>query len=225
MMELSSKYVIHTVGPGDTVQSLGQLYNVEWTQIVSVNGLEYPFIDDDMYINENLNNDFVAKVGSKLIIPTNDIDIPIKHNNTSDEVENYAFGADLDIYSFNESPVLSLEEVGELSDDNHGDILVCSGLKNLRQQLITRLGTPKGALLLHPEFGSNITDYIGKRMTTELLTKIKLEVQECLLSDFRVSGVSNITVIGKDSSIYIECFIQPIEPYDSNIRISHTFTS
>ena len=123
-----------------------------------------------------------------------------------------------------EHHVINLEVEGQLTDDNKGDIKLSEGINNLRQQLVIRLGTPKGALLLHPEFGSNITDYIGKRITVELLTKIKLEVQECLLGDFRVLGVSDVTVVGKNSGVYVECFVQPIEPYSTPFRLSQTFT-
>ena len=43
----TSQYVVHTVGAGDTIQAIGDLYGVDWTELVVVNGLEYPYIDDD----------------------------------------------------------------------------------------------------------------------------------------------------------------------------------
>lgn len=222
---MSSQYMVHTVGAGDTIQSIGLLYGVDWTELVEINGLEYPYIDDDLYINENESIDGVAKVGSKLVIPTLGINIPNKTNNSSSEVEKYAFGCDLDLFSLEETTnqVINLEVEGQLSDDNIGDIKLSEGVANLRQQLTTRLGTQKGSLLLHPEFGSNITNYIGAKITVELLNKIKLEVQECLLEDFRVAGVSDITVVGRDKGIYIECFIHPIEPYSSPFRLIHYY--
>lgn len=223
---MASQYVIHTVGAGDTIQAIGLLYGVDWTELVTINGLEYPYIDDDLYINENESLDGVAKIGSKLVIPTAGINIPNKTNNSSEEIEKYAFGSDLDLFSLEETEthVVNLEVEGQLTDDTKGDIKLSEGIANLRQQLILRLGTPKGALLLHPEFGSKIYRYIGKRITVELLTKIKLEVQECLLGDFRVLGVSNITVVGKNRGIYVECFVHPIEPYSTPFRLSQTFT-
>lgn len=224
---MASQYTMHTVGAGDTIQSIGLLYGVDWTELVTINGLEYPYIDDDLYINENKDIDGVAKIGSKLVIPTAGINIPNKTNNSSKEIEKYAFGCDLDLFSLetSESAVVNLEIEGELTNDNKGDIKLSEGIVNLRQQLVIRLGTPKGALLLHPEFGSHIHEYIGKRITVELLTKMKLEVQECLLGDFRVLGVSDITVIGKNSGVYVECFVQPIEPYSVPFRLSHTITN
>lgn len=222
---MASQYVVHTVGAGDTIQAIGLLYGVDWTELVEINGLEYPYIDDDLYINENESLDGVAKIGSKLVIPTPGINIPNKTNNSSVEVEKYAFGCDLDLFSLEETQnhTINLEVEGQLTDDNKGDIKLSEGIANLRQQLTIRLGTPKGSLLLHPEFGSNILSYVGARTTVELLNKIKLEVQECLLGDFRVLGVSNITVIGKDRGIYVECFIHPTEPYSSPFRLSHYY--
>ena len=222
-----SQYIIHTVGMGDTIQSIGLSYGVRWEEIVQVNGLEYPYIDDNLYINEYNEVDSVAKVGSKLVIPTPGIKIPVKSNNSSKEMEEYIFGVDLDLFSsfLESSSVMRLEIEGELSHNQKGDLKLSSGIDNLRQQLIIKLGTPKGSLLLHPEFGSRINDFVGKKITIETLTKVKLEVQECLLGDFRVSGISDLSVIGKDGGIFVECIIHPIESYPSAFRLSHLFKS
>lgn len=222
---MPSQYTVHTVGAGDTIQSIGELYGVEWTELVTINGLEYPYIDDDLYINENSNLDEVAKIGSKLVIPTPGLQIPNKTNNSSKEIEKYAFGCDLDLFSTEETEnhVVNLETQGQLSDNLKGDIKLSEGINNLRQQLIIRLGTPKGALLLHPEFGSSILSYIGKRTTVEVLTEVSLEIQECILGDFRVKGVSDIQAAFKDHGIHVECIIHPIEPY-SAFRLGHTYT-
>lgn len=222
---MSSQYIVHTVGAGDTIQSIGMLYGVDWTELVSINGLEYPYIDDDIEINEHQNIDSVAKIGSQLVIPTPGINIPVKTNNSTQEIEKYAFGCDLDLFSEEQSQnhVVNLEVQGQLTDDQHGDIKLAEGVENLRQQLIIRIGTPKGALLLHPEFGTNILDYIGRKTTVELLIKIKLEIQECLLGDFRVLSVENIQAVFKDHGVFVDCVIHPVEPY-SVFRLSHLFT-
>lgn len=222
---MASQYIVHTVGAGDTVQSIGLLYGVDWTELVNINGLEYPYIDDSIELNEYENIDSVAKIGSKLVIPTTGLNIPQKTNNSSEEVEKYAFGCDLDLFSMEESEnhVVNLEVEGQLTDDTKGDIKLSEGIANLRQQLIIRLGTPKGALLLHPDFGTHLLDYIGKRTTVELLTKIQLEIQESLLGDFRVLGVSDISVIFKDHGVFVDCVVHPIEPY-SVFKLSHVFT-
>lgn len=222
---MASQYIVHTVGAGDTIQAIGDLYGVSWTELVTINGLEFPFIDDDLYINENESIDGVAKIGSKLVIPTVGLHIPNKTNNSSSEVEKYAFGCDLDLFTLEETEnhVVNLESQGQLTDNSKGDIKLSEGINNLRQQLIIRLGTSKGALMLHPEFGSNLMKYIGKRTTVETLTEVSLEIQECLLGDFRVKGISDIVVAFRDHGIRVECIIQPIEPY-SPFSLGHTYT-
>lgn len=220
---MASQYIVHTVGVGDTIQSIGLLYDVDWTELAIVNGLEYPYIDDSIELNEYANVDTVAKVGSKLVIPTKGLNIPKKTNNIADEIEKYAFGCDLDLFSFDTSKVVNLEIEGQLTDDGRGDIKLSEGMENLRQQLIIRLGTPKGSLLLHPDFGTHILDYIGKRVTKELLIKIKLEVQECLMGDFRVLGVDDVEVVFRDHGVFVECVVQPIEPY-SVFKLSYVFS-
>lgn len=221
----TSRYIVHTVGAGDTIQSIGALYGVDWTELVTVNGLEYPFIDDDIIDNEHELIDSVAKIGSKLVIPTPGLNIPIKTNNSADEVEKYAFGCDLDLYSLSETEnhIINVETDRQLSDNGKGDVRLAEGINNLRQQLTTRLGTYKGTLLLHPEYGSKLMDYIGKRTTVEVLTEVSLEVQECLMEDFRVQGVSEVNCSFQEHGIYVSCIIIPIPPY-SPFKLSDTFT-
>lgn len=222
---MATQYSMHTVGVGDTIQSIGDLYGVPWTDLVVINGLEYPYIDDTLIDNDYKFVDTVAKVGSKLLIPSTGIVVPVKTNNTSSEIEKYAFGCDLDLFSSEKTinGVINLENEGQLTDDNKGDIKLSEGIENLRQQLVLRLGTPKGALLLHPEFGSNLLDFIGKKVTLEVLTDVKLEIQECLLGDFRVNGISDIEVAFKSGGIRVECVIHPIEPYSSPFLLGHTY--
>jgi LysM repeat protein len=237
---MKARYMTHTVNPGDTIQSIGATYNVDWTKLVIVNGLMYPFIDSEINSHEFDNTDEVAKIGSRLVIPTTGIHIPKKTNNLSEELENYTFGCDLDLYSTETSynGVTNLEALGVLNAGSDGDILLSEGINNLRQQLITRLGTPKGTLMMHPEWGCNLINMIGGKVTMERLIKIKLEVQECVLGDFRVLGVSDIRAVFKNSdgadgsngilnshgrAIFIDFIVHPVEPY-SVFRVGKTFS-
>ena len=83
---MSSQYLTHTVGIGDTIQSIGTMYGVDWTELVAINGLEYPYVDDDLYLNEHQDIDKVAKVGSVIVIPTIGLKIHVKTNNSSEEL-------------------------------------------------------------------------------------------------------------------------------------------
>lgn len=219
------QYVTHVVTDGDTIQSIGLFYNVNWTEIVTLNGLNYPYVVTDLYDTEFTYQNDVAKIGTKLLIPNN-LTVPVKSIGSSKEIEKYAYGSDLDLYTTERSVFgnTNLESEGQLTDDGEGDVLLVQGLDNLSQQLITRLGTEKGSLLLHPEYGSNLLSYVGKKILKEQLIDIKLEVQECLLSDFRVQSVGKIDVWFKDTSTRVEAEVYPIEPYSKPFLLGATFT-
>lgn len=219
-----AQFTTHIVGAGDTIQMIGNKYNVDWTEIVNLNGLEYPYVSADNVETEYSNIDTVAKIGSKLIIPTDGLNVPYRTNTSSSEVELYAFGGDLDLFTAEAGEnynVVNLEIAGQLTDDA-GDLKLATGIDNLKQQLIIRLGTEKGALLLHPEFGSDIIKTIGAKVTPELLTQVKLEVAECLTGDFRVKSVNNIAVAYSSGKIHVDCDVTPIAPY-STFTLSHTY--
>lgn len=218
---MSSQYITHIIAEGDTIQSIGVLYNVDWTEIATINGLEYPYVNSQ--IDAQKDNSDVAVIGETLVIPSQGVVIPHRTGNSVDELESYTFGGDLCLFS--QKTTLNLEDQEkELCDNSEGDLLLVEGLNNLHQQLLIRLGTPKGTLVLHPEFGSNLTSYIGRKVTSELLTEISLEVQECILSDFRVKEISNLDVEFKDGGIHIEATIIPISPY-SSFKLTYTYTS
>lgn len=237
---MKSRYITHTVNPGDTIQAIAMMYGVDWTTLSVINGLNYPYIDSVINSTQYENTDEVAKVGDRLVVPTKGLQIPIKTNNSLEEIEKYAFGGDLDLYSsVTTNNVTNLESLGELDADGaNGDILLAEGIGNLRQQLITRLGTPRGSLMLHPEYGCDILRYVGGKATFENLKKIMLEVQECILSDFRVVGVSDIrssfkypdesqrmnaSSIKSVKGVFVDCIVHPIEPYQV-FRLGKTFT-
>ena len=236
---MKARYLTHLVAMGDTIQSIGMMYNVDWTKLVIINGLEYPYIDSSLD-TPYADNDTVAKIGSRLVIPTKGIHIPQKSNNSSEELERYTFGSDLDLFStlIDNHGVSNVESLGILTaDEETGDVALCNGISNLRQQLIIRLGTPKGSSLMHPDWGCDLLKYVGGKVTMERLIKIKLEVQESLMGDFRVLGVSDMRAIFKyaggdkgtnglahsaTKGVFIDFVVHPIEPY-SVFRLSKTF--
>lgn len=238
---MRSKYLTHTVALGETLQIIGQIYGVDWTKIAIINGLEYPYIDSNLNSSEFEDTDEVAKIGSRLVIPTRNMHVPNKTNNSAEELERYTFGSDLDLFSdsTNNNGVTNVESLGILNaDETTGDVLICNGISNLRQQLIIRLGTPKGSLLMHPEWGCDLLSYIGRTMTMERLIKIKLAVQECVLGDFRVLGISDMRAefkgaqgmqgangitYAKGKAVFIDFIVHPIEPY-SVFRLAKTFS-
>lgn len=210
-------YKIHVVGPGDTIQAIGDVYGVDWTQIAMVNGLVYPYINTEPESGDNYIPEGVATIGRSLMIPEGRLIFPVRVNDGVMDVERYILGADLDIYSYVESDhnVIRIGETGELLDNMKGDLLLAEGVRNLRQQLVTRLGVPKGTLLLHPEYGSDILQYIGKPITPELLINVKLCIQECLLRDSRVEGLTGLKASSDGTKIHAQCIVHAVEPFGS----------
>ena len=84
----------------------------------------------------------------------------------------------------------------------------------MSQSLRIRLGTPKGSLPLHPEFGSNILRFIGKKMNADTLTKIRLDIQETILADDRVYGVGSVKANFDSGVLRVLAEVKPIDPYE-----------
>lgn len=222
---MATEYIVHTVTDGDTLQSIALKYGVNWQDIADLNGLESPYIDTSIQFNESRYTDTVAKLGSKLVIPSEGLTFGNRENNTSEELAKNALGTDLDIYSYEMGDnynVVNLEIKGQLTDNGKGDLRLAEGLSNLKQQLIIRLGTTKGSLPLHPEFGSNLVNFIGLRVTSQLLIKTRLEIRETLLTDPRVLQVGKIDVAYKDKAVHVSCNIVPIQPYPT-FTLEHTY--
>lgn len=206
-------YTTHVVRAGDSLQKIAIVYGIDnWQEIAYFNKLDYPYIVDEVTFISDKN---VARVGSILYIPNYDYSTSPRIDEITDEkMEEQAYGCDLDIYSAvdDNGKAQNLETKGELASTNN-DLRVVKGISNLKQQLQIRLSTPKGSLMLHPEYGCDITNMVGLKGTTENLMKMMLTVQECLLQDFRVTGIENLSITNDEDMILIECDIHPIAPY------------
>lgn len=197
---------------GETIQSIGRKYNLPWQSIAEANELEYPWVDAEDINSDYKDNARVAKVGTTILIPTADT-IAYTYNEEITNINEQVLGADLDIFSELWEDVHNMEDGGLLTDDLNGDLLIATGINNLRQQLLLKLQTEKGSLALHPDFGTNLVRYIGSRITQELLTKIALEIRKAIISDPRVKSMSDITMYHEGSTIQASFVVYPIEPY------------
>lgn len=172
---------------GDTIQKfaareLGDA--TRWPEIAWINNLLPPYITDD----KRRVSDRVALAGSILLVPA---------------PQQYV-GARID-------PDLVFERDcalprGLLEDDGKGDIAVAAGRENLRQQLTHRISTEKGSLLFHPDYGCNARRLVGKINTPAAAALGAQYVKSALLSDFRVSKVTEAkaTVVGDRLSVDAE---------------------
>lgn len=205
-------YKTHIVSEGDSIQRIALSYGIEdWREIVRFNKLDYPYIGNYGEIYEGN----VAVTGNTILIPSYDYVVsPLVSDISMPTMEELAYGTDLDLYTeTDESTIHNFDIKGELSGNESLDLRLVTGIKNLTQQLTTKLATPKGLLWLHPEWGCNLKKYIGRKGSLENLTKMRLMAQEAILEDNRVSAIENLTLNKTSTRIIITCDIYPISPY------------
>lgn len=195
------------IQPGDTIQSVAQqlLGNADqWTEIVSYNNLKFPYIS-------SAPSDGALSVGDELLIPNDSYEI-LPENLSKNEKESITatvLGVDLDLTKDTDDVYKrgSTDELFEISS-NKGILDTVSGYDNLKQALIMRLNTPKGSLLLHPEYGSDIYTYLGKKNTVDNVNKLKVSIEQTLRSDSRVSSAKVKTYsVSQESVTFTVTFI------------------
>lgn len=218
-MQKIKGFVTHLIQKGDTLQRIAMTYKLDnWQEIALLNSLEYPFIDDSLNLTqeeiEERHERHLLVIGDSLLVPSDYEVIPEVINRTNLEVQ--AYGSDLDIISrWYQDSIINLETMGELDDNTEGDLKLIQGIANLKQAITMRLMTNKGDLVLHPDYGSDINKLIGKKKTVRVLTKLRLEIEKQIRSDFRVKDVSNISVVSINNGVTVDCVITPIDPYTS----------
>lgn len=210
-------YKKYSIRQGDTIQSIAQgMLGDEtlWYDIASYNNLKYPYInrlDEDKYAIDN-----VAQIGDVITIPDDSTGTPtvnssLLNSNQRDEVSQLVLGRDLNIVS-DVSEIQSrgtTDETVTLSADNNG-ISIVTGYENLTQALLMRLNTPKGTLLLHPEYGNGFSDLLGQPNTQANVNKIVVMIEKTLRQDSRVSDVKvEATDVNRDT-ITVQVTITPI---------------
>ncbi len=144
-----------------------------WIQIVAINGLRPPYVVD----NPAAVADGVVLAGSALLIPD---DGAVQSASASPDPA-AAFGVDIDIAD------------GVLSDDGDGDFALVSGYANLTQALRSRLGTPAGELLFHPQYGNGAFALVGGRASPSLAALADALVRRAVVSDPRVASAVDFT--------------------------------
>ncbi len=87
---------------------------------------------------------------------------------------------------------LLLTQNGDLAVTPDGDCRLAIGLTNLIQRIRTAIGTPRGALLHHPEYGVGLVPGVS---TADLdASQMKASLQDLLSSDSAFSGVGGVSI-------------------------------
>ncbi len=198
--------VTYTILQGDTVHKIAQ--NVlgdssYWIDIVEYNSLDYPFIIGEGDEKPDATSK-VLTVGDEIIIPIKMEEGVIRYTDSDDEI----FGTDI-LLSAGEYAD-TFYEPGGFNVDGHGDVSTITGQMCLYQDLIHKLMTPKGSLVLHPEYGSDFLNYTGSKLTPDNARKASVELQRTFLSDNRVTDVSDVILEVIPQGLHITCSITTI---------------
>ena len=220
-MSIYNKYPIHQ---GDTLQKIA-FYKLgdmsKWTDIRDINNLEYPYIVNTP--EEKLKNiNHLLSVGDYIYLPEyqRDVNKETINNlqvNSYDKEQMYdtVLGRDLGVsVDFN---CLSNDSNAILYSDNNTDLATKVGADNVYQSLIMRIFTRKGALLLHPNYGGNFVDYIGKPLTPTNIKLAESELSRIITTDSRIS---DCTVNSEQLSSNSVSFVADIKLKDENKLIS-----
>ncbi len=210
----------HEVFYGETMQAISQKYfNTPsyWIDLVEHNDLRYPYIVETD--NEKKENpEHLVTYGDTIIIPSEEelsnVSLQELNKKDTETLVELSLGRDLNITDdekyFNAHG--SSDEILAFTDNGSGDLDVVRGVSNIKQQLQTRLLTPKGSLLLHPEYGSEIHNLFTYN-TIETATLIEMEVARTLKVDTRVENVNiiNWTIKGNEYHGEFEVNIRSVE--------------
>lgn len=206
------------------MQSIAQRYYSDvsaWTELIEHNNLKYPYIVD----NEDLKLKDPAglvMVGDTIIIPNeeslSDVVLQDISSRDRDALLELSFGRDLNITdneeSFNEHG--TSDEILGFSGRS-GDLDTVTGVSNVKQQLQTRLLTPVGSLMLHPDYGSNLHNLFGYNIPEQAVL-IDLEVCRTLLKDSRVQSANN-TDWKIEGNVYSGTYDVELRSVEESIRL------
>ena len=180
----------YTIKQGDTLQlitqnELGDLSR--WPELASYNSLSYPYI-----VDSGSSDSRIRSAGEEITIPLDSdlSNLSVDGINATDSktITAYALGVDLSLMSESDNFIQrgSTDELVSLSAGGKG-IHTVGGYDNLKQALLMRLNTQKGSLPLHPEYGIDLSQIIGKRNSVATINKLKVMVEQALRYDGRVS--------------------------------------
>lgn len=99
---------------------------------------------------------------------------------------------------------ISLDAAGNIEADSTGDLAIVEAEDCLAANLADRLFTSPGSVLLHPEFGGGIQEYVGNRMSAQEIQDLKVHVKHEVLKEPRVAKVLSVDVIEPETDSGID---------------------
>lgn len=177
----------YTIQAGDTIQQIArrQTGNADqWWVLVRLNHLSYPYIDGA----GPSPGPRVLGIGDSLLVPGNVADPAIRQASSGS-------GGGVGQYAILLGEDLFFEHGDFVVDPGSTDLDTAAGLQNLVLALQRRLGTRKGELPYHPDYGSHLERHIGQPRDGIRHAQIRHEVRQTVLDDPRIQSVPSLTVV------------------------------
>lgn len=205
----------YTIQAGDSIQQIArrQLGHADqWWVLVRLNGLAYPYIDG----SGPSSTPRVLGIGDSLYLPGNVGDPAIRQLSAF-------IGTGIGQYTVLLGEDIWLENQDFLGDPGSADLETAAGIQNLIFALQRRLGTRRGELAYHPEYGSHLEQHIGQPHDPIRQAQIRHEVRQTCLDDPRIQAIPSLsvqenadhldihlvaTIIGQNQSVPLNLVIQ-----------------
>lgn len=105
-------------------------------------------------------------------------------------------------------------DTDDIEINSKDDFSLIQYYENLKQAIINRLRTKQGELALHPNYGSQLHELIGKVGNSLVLSEAKQYTREALLQEPRINIINSIKTRFQEGSnkqiIQIEINVTPI---------------
>jgi hypothetical protein len=171
-----------------TLKQLSYDYGVSVEDIIKLNRLEYPFIQD-FETTTGLPNfgRNVLKWGDEVLIPRHGVEQAI-----DSAPEDFSSGKKTD-----EERFFGTAWVLDRDGDMHGDssrtaLLRVSGLDNVLQALRVRYSTERVSFVSHPEYG--MARHIGRKASTVEMEMLRIDLHRQTALDPRVDAVEEVKI-------------------------------
>ena len=193
---------------GMSIQRFAEKYGADWKQIVIRNNLKHPYINPTPLETGEEREEGVLYVGDEILIPRSKAAIETGVFIT--QKQKNLFGTDI-----------KLDENNDIAlDPATNDVKTVEGVENLAQAIITRILMQRGALLLHPNLGTDLE--IGEKSINT--SDVSYQIRKTLETDDRIDPIIYVGVTQESSAVSINMVVR-LKGSDLPVRVPITFAA